>query len=81
MAIIFQLCRIFEVSPQEFGVRFWPGGKPLGTTMKTIYILASLVLALIYDRIENPPTKAANVKDLVKTLPSVELYKQSIPAI
>jgi hypothetical protein len=70
MAVIFQLCRIFKLSPEQFGIVFWPGGEPIGSTHKTGMILASLVLALIYERVDNPPVKFGAVTELLKTLPA-----------
>ncbi len=81
MAIIFQLCKIFDMSPQQFGIQFWPGGKPIGSTYKTGIIMASLVLALIVERLENPPAKSGTAGELLKTLPIVELHKEAVPGI
>ena len=70
LAILLQLCRILEITPDQFGLVSWPGGsKVLGSTYKTGLILANLVLALICERIEDPPTKHGAVSEQLKTLP------------
>ena len=69
LAILFQLCRIFKMTPEQFGIAIWPGGtKVMGSTYKTGVILSNLALALICERVENPPTKHGAVSELLKTL-------------
>lgn len=52
---IHQLCVLFGVELKDFGiVGLWPDGRPI-VTYKTEAVLASLVLALIAERIDNPP--------------------------
>jgi hypothetical protein len=71
LAILFQLCKVFEMTPEQFGIVMWPGGtKVMGSTYKTGVILSNLVLALICERIENPPIKHGAVTELLKTLPA-----------
>ncbi len=80
MAIIFQLCKIFDVSPAQIGIVFWPGGNAIGTTHKTGLIMASLTLALICERVDNPPVKFGALRDLLKTLP-VPIIEEAVPGI
>ncbi len=69
MAIVFALCKIFDMTPQQFGIWFWPHStKPLGTTMITGRILANMVMALMCDRIDNPPTKSEAVNEYLQSL-------------
>jgi len=56
------------VTPDKFGIFFWPGGKAIGSTHKTGMILAEMILALISDRLEDPPSKSGAVTELLKTV-------------
>jgi len=78
IAIILLLCKIFDMKPNEFGIQFWPGGKAIGSTHKTGMIMANMVLALICDRIEDPPSKNEAVTELLKSVVPADAYKPAL---